>query len=191
MPVRYTTQLPVWVAFELRKEVQFHDIESICVDAVRRYVISPDDYPEYWNPLTRETADHSAPYLIAAALVDGEISAQTFTAARFRDPTILALTQKIRFELDEEFSAAFPKVFNCRFRTTMKSGEVITVHQSNPKGHPDNPMSDREIEEKFLKQADAAQLPKTQSRALLDRLWELDKLDDIQKVFALMLVPDN
>jgi hypothetical protein len=52
-------------------------------------------------------------------------------------------------------------------------------------------MSDREIEEKFLKQADAARLPQTQSRELLDRLWELEKLNDMQKVFPLMLVPNN
>jgi 2-methylcitrate dehydratase len=63
------------------------------------------------------------------------------------------------------------------------------VHQSNPKGHPDNPMSDREIADKFLKQADAASLPEAQSRELLNRLWDLDKQTDLKPVFSLMQLP--
>ena len=191
MPVRYTVQLPVWIALELRKKVRIADIEAVCVYVVKRYVISKSDYPEYWDPTTRETADHSAVYLIGAAFVDGEITARTFTAERYRDPAILALIQKIHMEEDKEFSAVFPRTFNCRFKVTLKSGDVIVLHKTNPKGHPANPMSDQEIEEKFLKQADTALLPPKQSRNLLDRLWELEKLDDIKKLFALMLVPNS
>jgi 2-methylcitrate dehydratase PrpD len=130
------------------------------------------------------------PYLTGAALVDGEVTAKTLTSARFRDPAILTLIQKIRFDEDEQYTAAFPRTFNCRMEVRLKSGEVITVHQTNPKGHPAHPMSDREIEEKFLKQA-AVVLPESQSQALLDKLWQLEKIDDLKKLFALMLVPGS
>ena len=95
--------------------------------------------------------------------------------------------QKIRLAGDKAYNND-PWTYDCRIEATLKSGQVIAVHQTNPKGHPANPMSDAEIEEKFLKQVDGI-LPKTQSRALLDQLWELEKLDDIQKLFPLMLVP--
>ncbi|MBI4191211.1 MAG: hypothetical protein HY525_11820 [Betaproteobacteria bacterium] len=65
---------------------------------------------------------------------------------------------------------------------------MITVHQKNPKGHPANPMSDRELEAKFLKQVDDV-LAKKQSRALLDALWTLEELDDINKLLSLMRAP--
>ena len=145
------------------------------------------DSPEYWDPKSRETADHSFPYLIGAALVDGEITEKTFTPERYRDPAILALIRKIRFASDKAYRND-PRTFNCRIEATMKSGEVVAVHQTNPKGHPANPMSDREIEEKFLKQVQAV-LPEKQSQALLDQLWQLEKLDHMKKLFGLMLVP--
>lgn len=190
LPVKYDVQLSIWVALELRRRVKIEDVESICVHVVRRFVVSRAEHPAYWDPQTRETADHSNPYLIGAALVDGEITPRTFTPERYRDPALLAVVRKIRMEEDKSYTAAFPRTFNCRFEATLKSGDRVTVHQTNPRGHPSNPMTDREIEEKFLRQT-AGVLPETQSRALLDQLWNLEKVDDLQKLLHLMLVPER
>ena len=189
IPIRYSAQLMVWVALELRDKVNVQDIESICVFVPKRYVSSRADYPEYWNPTTRETTDHSFPYLIGAALIDGKISERTFTPERFRDPAILALIEKVHMAEDPVFSASFPRSYHCRFEVTTKSGEVVKVQQANPKGHPSNPMSDQEIEDKFLRQTDAAMLPREQSRALLDNLWKLEGQRDLGALFPLMLLP--
>ncbi len=191
MPVRYTTQLPIWTAFELRKEVNPTEIADLRMDVPRRYAISKNDYPEYWDPRTSGTADHSVVYLIAAALVDGEITEKTFTPARFRDPQILALMQTIHMSEDPQFSAEFPRTFNCRFTVTLSSGKVVTLHKTNPKGHPANPLSESEIEDKFLRQSDKAGVPRPQARELLDRLWQLDKEPAIEPLFKLMYVPDS
>lgn len=191
IPVRYGGQLIIWTALELRKKLKTQDIEDLCVVIEDRpsRIVTRADNPEYWDPISRETADHSYPYLVAAAMIDGEISHKTFTPERYRDPTVLALVQKVRLAGDKAYNND-PWTYDCRIEATMKSGEVISVHQTNPKGHPKNPMSDQEIEAKFLKQVDGL-LPKAQSRALLDQLWDLDKLDDIKKLFPLMLVPDS
>lgn len=189
IPIRYSAQLMVWIALELRRKVMVQDIASICVYVPKRYVSSIANYPEYWNPTTRETVDHSFPFLIGAALIDGEINDRTFTPECFRDPAILALTGKITMAEDPDFSADFPRHYNCRFEVTMKSGDVVSVHQANPKGHPANPMSDREIEEKFIRQADVVSVPKAQSRALLCALWKLEEQGDIASLFPLMRLP--
>jgi 2-methylcitrate dehydratase len=191
LPVRYTVQLAIWVAFELRTKVRLQDIESMCVyleDGSSR-VVTIEHSPEYWDPRSRETADHSFPYLIGAALVDGEISEKTFTAERFRDPGILSLMRKIRFASDKNYKND-PRIFNCRIEATMKSGEVVAVHQTNPRGHPANPMSDSEIEEKFLKQI-KGMIPDAQSRMLLDQLWALEKLQSMKPLFDLMMAPGS
>ena len=190
LPVRYTIQLAIWVAFELRTKLKLQDVESMCVyleDGSSR-VVAVEDSPEYWDPRSRETADHSFPYLIGAALVDGEITAKTFTPERYRDPAILALMQKIRFASDKQYKND-PRTFNCRIEANLKSGAMIALHQVNPKGHPANPMSDAEIEQKFLGQVDGV-LPKQQSRMLLDQLWELEALKDMKRFYELLLVPD-
>ena len=186
-PVVYSGQLLIWSAFELRQKINHEDIESLCLHLVGRYAIAKATHPNYWNPMTHETADHSLPYLTAAALVDGEITARTLTPERFRDPVILALVQKIHFQEDKQYTAAFPGTFNCRMEATLKSGQVVTLHRTNPKGHPANPMSDQEIEAKFLKQVDAV-LPSAQSRALLDQLWNLEKVHDIGNLLTLTKV---
>jgi 2-methylcitrate dehydratase len=191
LPVRYGCQLPIWVALELRTKIKLDDVEALCVyieDRPHR-VVDRADEPEYWNPMSRETADHSFPYLVGAALVDGEINAKTFTPERFRDPTILSVVQKIRLAGDQAYNND-PWTYDCRIEATLRSGDVVTVHQRNPKGHPGNPASDEDIEQKFLKQVDG-RIPASQSRTLLDTLWQLDKLDDIKKLFPMMLMPGN
>lgn len=191
MPVRYAVQLAIWTALELRQIVSIEEIESIRVYVVKRYVTSRADDPDAWVPTTRETADHSFPYLIAAALVDGGITERTFTAERFLDPTILKLAAKIDMAEDQAFTAAFPRTFNCRLEIRLRSGEMRRVHQTNPKGHPANPMTDREIEEKFARQAETAGLPSRQVQNILERLWAVDDLGDLSNLFPLLRVPEK
>jgi 2-methylcitrate dehydratase len=187
-PIRYSAQLMVWVALELREKVNIADIVSICVYVPKRYVTSRADAPEHWNPTTRETTDHSFPFLVAAALIDGAINERTFTPECFRDPAILALADKVTMAEDPDFSRAFPQDYKVRFDVTMKSGDVVKVQQANSKGHPRNPMNDAEIEEKFLRQADGV-LPRQQSRALLAELWQLEKEISLARLFELMRIP--
>jgi 2-methylcitrate dehydratase len=187
-PIRYSAQLMVWVALELREKVNVANIASICVYVPKRYVTSRADAPEHWNPTTRETTDHSFPFLIAASLIDGAINGRTFTPECFRDPAILALADKVTMAEDPEFSRAFPEDYKVRFEVTMKSGDVVKVQQANSKGHPRNPMSDTEIDDKFLRQADSL-LPRKQSRALLPELWQLEKQSGFGRLFELMRVP--
>ena len=87
---------------------------------------------------------------------------------------------------DKEYTAAYPRVLNCRIEATLKSGQVVAAHQTNPKGHPANPMSDREIEDKFLSQAEPL-LGGKQSRTLLDSLWNLERMDNLGALFPMMI----
>lgn len=189
LPIRYSAQLMVAVALELRESVKPEEVESICVYVPKRYVSLRADYPEYWNPSTRETSDHSFPFLIGAALVDGRIDERTFTEECFRDPVILALIDRIHMDEDPAYSAAFPANYHVRMDATLKSGRVVSVHQVNPKGHPLNPMSDGEIETKFFKQAEAAGLPAAQGRALVEKIWQLEQVKDLSSLFPLMRLP--
>ena len=187
LPTNYSGQLPTGTALELRQQVKYQDIESIVVHLVSRYAVSRAEHGELWDPRSRETADHSLPYQIGAALVDGQITPKTFSPERFRDPAILGVVDKVRLEPDDAYTAVFPQTFNCRFEVKLKSGELVKLHRTNPKGHPRNPMSDKDIEEKFLRQAEGV-LPEHQSRRLLDQLWNLEKLGDLNALFAQMVV---
>lgn len=188
LPVRYTNQLGAHIALTARRHIRPEDIASMVVYGIKRDVVSRERFPEQWEPASRETADHSAPYLIAAAFVDGEISARTFTPERYRDPTILDLAARLSIEEDPRYTAAFPGRFSSRIEVRLTSGQMRTFEQDNPKGHPANPMSDEELEQKFLGQVSEL-LPASQSRALLDQLWSLETLTSMKPLMELARVP--
>jgi 2-methylcitrate dehydratase len=181
-PMMYTVLLPVETALELRNKVDIDEIESIRIvlDGFSRFT---SKHPEKWDPHTRETADHSIPFLIVAALLDGDISDKTYTSMRYRDPEILALLKKVTLEEDPEYTRQFPQTFNCRLEVMGKSGQKWTHYRKNPKGHPGNPMSDEEIVEKFLILVGDTLTPQ-QAQNVLELLWHLEELEDVGQIFA-------
>jgi len=189
IPVRYELQLPILVAIEIRGRFNFSQAVSIRVHVEKNNALDRAQHPEPWNPTIRATADHSGPYLIGAALVDGGISDKAFKPERYRAPEIPDAMQKKSMVEDPQYTAEFPRSFNCRFEVRLKSGELITIHRTNPTGHPANPMSDQELEAKYLKQGDYL-IPQAQSKKILHTLWNLERMNNIGELFPLMLVAD-
>src|SRR4030095_8343723 len=89
-------------------QVATAEIDSVHVatygEAVRRTATEA----EKWNPQTRETADHSIPYLVAAALQDGEVTPATFSRSRVRDPALRPLIKKLKVVEEPEFTRRSP-----------------------------------------------------------------------------------
>jgi 2-methylcitrate dehydratase len=190
VPVRYTLQLPVWIAQELHGRVDLDEIEDVSVYITRRFAADKSTDPEPWDPRSRETADHSGPYLIGSALRYGAITDETYTPERYRDPRTLELVGRIRMLEDPEYTALFPGTFKSRIEITLKSGEIVRSEQVNPKGHPANPMTADEVNEKFLKQGEPVLGP-DRSRDLLDLLWRFGEGGELGGLFAGMLVTDQ
>ncbi|MFH1672468.1 MAG: MmgE/PrpD family protein, partial [Pseudomonadota bacterium] len=185
-PVMYTVLLPVETALKLRGEVAINDIDSIQI-FLDAFCVASSAGPEKFDPHTRETADHSIPYLVVAALVDGEISEKSYTPERFRNPQILSLLKKTSMEVKPVFTEEWPKAFNCRIEIKGKSGQIWSKHLKNPKGHPANPMSDEEIEEKFRGLTRNMLGPK-QTQTALELLWHIEEVDDVGKIFNALSV---
>ena len=186
LPLRYEMQLPVQLALDLRKQVDPGDIASMRVYMERKSVTSRTAEPALWRPTSRETADHSGPYLIAAALVDGKISHASFEPQRFQDPALLAVTDTIELIEDPAYTASFPWQMACRFELVLKDGQSMTVFGENPKGHPLNPLSDDELNDKFLAQVErSVGLP--QAQELLQAVWSLEHETSLDRLFSLTL----
>ena len=82
--------------------------------------------PEKWKPETRETADHSLPYITAIALIDGEVTDKQFQPERFTDPTIWKF-------LEERDGAAQRRVE----RALRKGGREHRARHFAGRPHPD------------------------------------------------------
>ena len=186
-PAQIHTQAPIGLALELRPKVATGDIESIRIQAYKGACSSPATEPEKWNPETRETADHSIPYLVSVALQDGSITPASFTSERIRDPGVRHLISKITMEEIPEYTNKYPEEFNIRLELTDKSGLSHVAHTSYPKGHRHNPMSDAEVESKF-RRLSAGVLSESQANRVQELVWDLESLPGLEELLDAMVV---
>ncbi len=112
-PSQIHTQTPIALSLELRPRLTIEDIESINIHVYRAAAGSKDSNPEKWAPKTRETADHSIPYLVATALQDGAVTSDSFSDQRLQDPSLAALVNKVVILEDKEYTRKYPAEFNC------------------------------------------------------------------------------
>jgi 2-methylcitrate dehydratase len=170
----YHSQSPITAALELSGEVKPDDIESITIHTYWFAWHEIGSEPEKWHPTTRESADHSLPYIIAAVLIDGAFSDAIFSEERIRDPKVHALADKVSVKEDPEFTRRFSAAIPCRLEVRTRQGEVKTAAVDYPRGHYKNPMTDEEVETKFRTLAGRV-LPATQVGDALKRLWNVDQ----------------
>ena len=145
----FHAQGPAFLALELLPQIKLDDIEKIEVFTYHFAWFEIGSGAEKWKPTTRETADHSMPYVVAAVLIDGAYTDAIFAPERFQDRRTLDLMKKITITEDAEFNKRYPRSLPCRMTITLKSGEQKTAELSNPIGHHDRPMSDAQVVEKF------------------------------------------
>jgi 2-methylcitrate dehydratase len=186
-PSEYHSQAPMWMALNLRKRVCVEDIADIDVQTYHIAYSEIGSEAQKWDPQTRETADHSLPYLLALAFMDGAIRVDSFSEQRMRDPTTRALMQRIQIAENPEFTRRFPAEIVTEITVTTRSGESHREIAAYPRGHAKNPMTDAEVDDKFLALADAV-MPRTSGEALLRALWELDRTQHIGTVLDLVRV---
>jgi 2-methylcitrate dehydratase len=185
-PAEIHSQTAIWAALEAKKEIENpDDIVSVEIASHEAgYTILGRD-PEKWNPMTKETADHSLPYIVAMALLEGKIDNSTYAEKKYRDPKIIDFLKKTTVVEDKELSAKYPEAVANKITVKLASGKVVTKQVDYHKGHPKNPMSDKEVEAKFDRLS-KKYLNKNQSRRILDTIWSLEQVKDVSKVVSLL-----
>ena len=181
-PSQIHTQGPIGLALELRSRVPTEEIAAIRIRTYRSAVRSAATDPQKWDPQTRETADHSIPFLVATALQDGAVTPASFAMERIQSPALRQLMSKMTIEEDVEFTQAFPDELNCWIEVSSASGQRFTAETAYPKGHQQNPLTDAELEGKFRHLA-AAVLPESQCRAALAQIWSLEQAPNLRQLF--------
>jgi 2-methylcitrate dehydratase len=183
-PIETNGQPAVWAALELRAKADSKDLKAIEVFTSKFTWFEIGSEPEKWDPKTRETADHSLPYIFARALVDGPIRVSSFSDEAVRDSSLRPLMQKIKVIPDESIEALLPAKTLLRVVATATDGTRYFVEVVNPLGHPDNPMQDHHIEEKFTTLAELV-LGKDRCRKALDSWWHIHEAEDISSLVQL------
>jgi 2-methylcitrate dehydratase len=141
--------------------------------------------PSKYAPRSKETADHSLPYVIAAAIADRQVTPAQFEMNKIMDPTIRAQLKKVEVVADPEIEKVFPALQRVIVNLTTSDGKTFTKQLDYPKGDPRNPLTDAEIEEKFAALAEGV-LSRTAQLKLKNAIWNLEKIGSVTKLMSLM-----
>lgn len=185
-PVCGHGQSATQAAVEVHPRVRGEEISEVLVEVYRMGVEMMANDPSRWAPTTRETADHSLPYVVAVGLLDGEVVPRAFAPERLVDPAVTALMKKIKVAESPELSARFPESWSSRLRVRLASGNEITHEVRHPRGHVKDPLSDAQLEAKFRGMfrdyGDEAQCS-----AVLKALWNLNLANDVGQVLKTLV----
>jgi 2-methylcitrate dehydratase len=185
-PTEALTHAPISAVLDLVKKNDLHpdQVARVQIRSLARAADILSD-PSKYDPHTKETADHSLPYVIAAALVDRQVTPAQFEMAKIMDPKIREQLKKVEVVADPEIEKVFPALQRVVVTIRTTEGKEFTEQLDYPKGDPRNPLTDQEIEEKFSALADGVLSVKAQAK-LKDAIWNLEKVDSITKLMALM-----
>lgn len=138
------------------------------------------------DPKTVVDAQFSLPYAIAVGMVKGKETIAEYTNESIRDPKVLELARKVKWELDPEAEKVYPKYYPCTIIVKMKNGKEYTAHVDYPKGDPENPVTWNEAVDKFRFMAGhhVGRIEQDRIIELVGDLEKLEKLDELVKVIS-------
>ncbi|HEC35899.1 MAG TPA: MmgE/PrpD family protein [Anaerolineae bacterium] len=174
-----------------------------CLDIVAKYhpdprkikqvLIRSSDYtirllaaPRKRDPQTVVDAQFSMPWQAAIALIDGKIVIDTFTEKNLHRPDVRELMTRIEWVVDEEFERRYPEHHSSAVTVTMEDGEEYTSVVDDPKGDFRNPVTQKEIEDKFVNLAQREIADEDKIQRIVAFVKDIHQADDINELFALI-----
>jgi len=157
------------LALQGRMKVAARDIERIRVGSYR----AAKEVSGYESPATPAEARFSLKYVVATALTHGSVRLAAFEPARMHDPATRALMGRIDVVIDAELDAAFPKQRAARVAFRTRDGREEEFLQPTRIGDPEAPLSDAQLDEKYLELA-VPVIGESKAKALLQKLWKLE-----------------
>ena len=131
-----------------KNNITYDQIDSVTITTIARACDILFD-PHKYRPESRETADHSLPYCIAAALVDHKITTQSFSDKKMKDSRIWEVIDKIHGVASQEFEKMFPAKQPSKVVIKTKDGREFSEYLEYPKGDPREPMTMEDLDNKF------------------------------------------
>src|SRR6266536_5308797 len=189
-PAEYHSQSAIEAALFLRKSIidtsttrrtNLTQVRGMTIESHDASVDIIGSEAEKWRPETRETADHSLPYITAIALIDGEVTSKQFEPERFADPEIWEFLENVKVERNAELSAIYPGAVANIVHIDLANGKRLTKRVDYPLGHAKNPLNDSQVEGKFFALIVPA-LGETRSRGIVDLVWKLDEVKNVDEL---------
>ena len=185
-PTEALTHTPISAVLDIVKsnDLKPEQVAKVQIRSLARAADILSD-PSKYDPQSKETADHSLPYVIAAALAERQVTPVQFEMRKIMDPTIRAQLRKVEVVADPEIEKVFPALQRVIVNLTTTDGRTMSKQLDFPKGDPRNPLSDAEVEEKFAALAEGV-LSDGSQKKLKNAIWNLEKMGSVSKLMMLM-----
>jgi 2-methylcitrate dehydratase len=171
-------QTPIDVALELSPKIE--DKSTIKSVLVNTYEVAYRNgaLPTAHHPTSRAGRTHSIPYCVATALLK-PLQYEDFDEPYCTERALLELIPKIEVVEDAEITRAYPAKSGCAIRVTLVDGSTIHAERDYPKGDPNDPLRDDEIEEKLRRYFFFAENP-AETDTIIERLWRIEDEEGLE-----------
>jgi 2-methylcitrate dehydratase len=185
-PTEALTHSPMSAVIKIMKSnnIDKKQVKQVSIRTVARAADILSD-PSKYDPRTRETADHSLPYCIAAVIVDGTVTPESFTETRIMDPELRSYLNKIKVIADPDYEKTFPALKKAGVELITEDGNTFEIEVDYPLGDYREPMDD----DTFFSKFDSMVLPQTgkvKRDQIVDTINNLEKIEDMA-TFAQLL----
>lgn len=153
------------------------EIEAIEVETYERayFIMGGGGAGDKHDVRTRETADHSLPYVLSVVLLDGQVMPPQYEMSRILADDVQALLRRVKISSAPDLTARYPEESPVRIKITMKEGAAYTKEKSSYEGFPATPMSWEGVRAKF----DALCGPHTSAGLREEIAGAVSRLEDI------------
>jgi 2-methylcitrate dehydratase len=184
-PIEALMHSPVSATLHIMKAntLRAEDVKSVLIESIARAADILSD-PAKYDPQSKESADHSLPYCIAAALAEGRVTPLEFKEEKLWDKRLRAQMAKVKVVANADFEQAFPAKQCTRVTITTNDGRTFTHAMDYPKGDPRDPMTIEELQVKFNALAGPIMSDRRQ-KALQSAIMDLENLRDVGDLMKL------
>jgi 2-methylcitrate dehydratase len=194
-PVGSMAQSAIQAALEARAQVgDVNRIKAVRVfaeeGAYQHFITMRQDA---WNPISRETADHSMPYIVGSAVLDGSIGVESFALERVlephrqdfvRDKVSVTPAPELGTLAGGKLKRAEAGYLSCVELETVDGTVVHGAAKPFP-GHPKAPFSDAQLEQKVRSNAEPV-AGKAVTDQIVEALGTMERIDNMATFTSLL-----
>lgn len=175
-------QTPIATALEIYgKKPAPEEIQSITVGVS---ATAYENQLDYVGEITaREHADHSIPYVIARALLDGQVTVDDFDERRFREPRAVALVKKVSLRSDPSLSRPGQEAYGIKLEVQLRNGSVLKAELADPPGSMQNPADEEILGKKFLALSEKV-LGRARAQKAIEVILSVDRSSNLKDLLS-------
>jgi len=133
------------------------------------------------RPVTPYLAKFSIPFCVALAVGSGEVKREDFSQERMQDPRIRKIMELIKVMEDKDLTAQYPHKWPAVVEISTRGGKVLRGSNDYPKGDPENPLTEKEVVEKFMSLTKGI-LPASKANNMVEKVLNLEEVEDVSKL---------